>query len=244
MDPWGRFRRCFGGPEAPRSQQVARGDPPAALVPLGQRVWHSRPRATRRPCGWPALADVAAGLPAPGNTVDSWGPVRGVNKAPLAPPEPGGLLRKWVTQTSGHLSRFFSTPNHRINHALRCVCLRRGEYSKSQTYGPVSQMGGTKPSKAAVGIPRALFQVQCTRAAPLVQCIRRQGGRRSAAGAHGGEGHPAKNTRPRRRCWLCRGSSQSVQDCSCQTRQGCRCDEGGGEEGGCGYVHGPYTSRL
>ena len=39
------------------------------LMPLGREVWHSRPWATRRPCGWLALADVAhvaAGLP--GNT--------------------------------------------------------------------------------------------------------------------------------------------------------------------------------
>jgi len=69
VDPRGRFRPCFGGPKAPRSHQVAWGDPPAALVPLGRGVWHTRPRATRRPCVWPALADVAAGLPAPGNNV-------------------------------------------------------------------------------------------------------------------------------------------------------------------------------
>ena len=41
----------------------------------------------------------------------SWGPVRAVNEVPLAPPEPGGLLRKWAIQTSGSLFGIFSHLN-------------------------------------------------------------------------------------------------------------------------------------
>ena len=54
MDPWGRFRPCFGGLEPPRSRQATRGDPPAALVPLGREVWHTCSAGLRagRVGGW------------------------------------------------------------------------------------------------------------------------------------------------------------------------------------------------
>ena len=46
------FGRASAAWSPPRSRQATRGDPPAALVPLGREVWHSAGLRAGRVGGW------------------------------------------------------------------------------------------------------------------------------------------------------------------------------------------------